>query len=305
MKINRDFKREKTIRKVTFIGALVNIFLTVCKIIAGIYGRSAAMMADGVHSLSDLLSDFVVLIFTKISSKKNDRDHSYGHGKFETLATAIVSIILIVVGVRLMADAIERVSAFFRGEEIAKPGVIALVAAVVSIISKELLFRITKKVGDDVNSPVVVANAWHHRSDALSSIGSFAGIGGAMLLGPKWYFLDPVVCIIISIAIIVVAVRMAVPALEELLDKSLPDETVRKIEELALGISGVIDIHELKTRRSGIDVLIEAHILVDPDLTIVQAHEISSNVEKVLESNFGYHTQINIHVEPDVKNNRP
>lgn len=301
MKNNNDAQREKAIRKVTFIGAVVNILLTVCKIIAGIYGKSAAMMADGVHSLSDLLSDFVVLVFTKISSKKNDRDHSYGHGKFETLATAIVSIILVVVGVRLMVDAIERVFAFFSGEEIARPGVIALVAAIVSIFAKEVLFRVTKKVGDDVNSPVVVANAWHHRSDALSSIGSFAGIGGAMLLGPKWYFLDPVVCIIISIAIIVVAVKMAVPALDELLDKSLPDENVKKIEELALGVPGVRNIHELKTRRSGIDVLIEAHILVDPSLTIVQAHEISTNVEKALESNFGYHTQINIHVEPDVK----
>lgn len=301
MKNNNDAQREKAIRKVTFIGAVVNILLTVCKIIAGIYGKSAAMMADGVHSLSDLLSDFVVLVFTKISSKKNDRDHSFGHGKFETLATAIVSIILVVVGVRLMADAIERVFAFFSGEEIARPGVIALVAAIVSIFAKEVLFRVTKKVGDDVNSPVVVANAWHHRSDALSSIGSFAGIGGAMLLGPKCYFLDPVVCIIISIAIIVVAVKMAVPALDELLDKSLPDENVKKIEELALGVPGVRNIHELKTRRSGIDVLIEAHILVDPSLTIVQAHEISTNVEKALESNFGYHTQINIHVEPDVK----
>lgn len=301
MKNNNDAQREKAIRKVTFIGAVVNILLTVCKIIAGIYGKSAAMMADGVHSLSDLLSDFVVLVFTKISSKKNDRDHSFGHGKFETLATAIVSIILLVVGVRLMVDAIERVFAFFSGEEIARPGVIALVAAIVSIFAKEVLFRVTKKVGDDVNSPVVVANAWHHRSDALSSIGSFAGIGGAMLLGPKWYFLDPVVCIIISIAIIIVAVKMAVPALDELLDKSLPDENVNKIEELALGVPGVRNIHELKTRRSGIDVLIEAHILVDPNLTIVQAHEISTNVEKALESNFGYHTQINIHVEPDVK----
>lgn len=304
MKNNNDAQREKAIRKVTFIGAVVNILLTVCKIIAGIYGKSAAMMADGVHSLSDLLSDFVVLVFTKISSKKNDRDHSFGHGKFETLATAIVSIILLVVGVRLMVDAIERVFAFFSGEEIARPGVIALVAAIVSIFAKEVLFRVTKKVGDDVNSPVVVANAWHHRSDALSSIGSFAGIGGAMLLGPKWYFLDPVVCIIISIAIIVVAVKMAVPALDELLDKSLPDENVKKIEELALGVPGVRNIHELKTRRSGIDVLIEAHILVDPSLTIVQAHEISTNVEKALESNFGYHTQINIHVEPDVRNSR-
>ncbi|MGM9775388.1 MAG: cation diffusion facilitator family transporter [Candidatus Coprenecus sp.] len=301
MKNNNDAQREKAIRKVTFIGAVVNILLTVCKIIAGVYGKSAAMMADGVHSLSDLLSDFVVLVFTKISSKKNDREHSFGHGKFETLATAIVSIILVVVGVRLMVDAIERVFAFFSGEEIARPGVIALVAATVSIFAKEVLFRVTKKVGDDVNSPVVVANAWHHRSDALSSIGSFAGIGGAMLLGPKWYFLDPVVCIIISIAIIVVAVKMTVPALDELLDKSLPDENVKKIEELALGVPGVRNIHELKTRRSGIDVLIEAHILVDPSLTIVQAHEISTNVEKALESNFGYHTQINIHVEPDVK----
>ena len=291
--------RLKDIRSITIWGAVVNIALTVAKIVAGVVGRSAAMIADGIHSLSDLLSDIVVLVFTHISSKGKDRDHSFGHGKFETLATLIVSIILVVVGAKLMSGGIKSIISVIHGEVIPKPGYIALAAAVISIAAKEILYQATVKVGKEVNSPVVVANAWHHRSDALSSIGALLGIGGAIILGDKWTVLDPIASCCISIAIIVIAVKMALPSLSELLETSLPEDIEAEIVRTASEISGVRDIHELKTRRNGISFIIDAHITVDPSISIVEAHDIATNVEEALQLKYGNETQISIHMEPD------
>ena len=291
--------REDEIRSITLWGAVVNIALTVLKIIAGVLGRSAAMIADGVHSLSDLLSDIVVIVFTHISSKGKDRDHSFGHGKFETLATLIVSVILLVVGADLMAGGVKSIIAVMGGEVLPKPGYIALVAAIVSIAAKEILYRATVRKGQKVNSPVVIANAWHHRSDAFSSIGSLAGIGGAILLGEKWTVLDPLASCAISIAIIVVAVKMALPSLAELLETSLPENIEKEITDTAMEVAGVNDIHELKTRRNGISFIIDAHIVVSPDMTVVEAHDIATAVEDRLREKYGNETQISIHVEPD------
>lgn len=291
--------RLKDIRSITIWGAVVNIALTVAKIVAGVVGRSTAMIADGIHSLSDLLSDIIVLVFTNISSKGKDRDHSFGHGKFETLATLIVSIILVVVGAKLMSGGIKSIISVVNGEVIPKPGYIALAAAVISIAAKEILYYATVKVGKEVNSPVVVANAWHHRSDALSSIGALLGIGGAIILGDKWTVLDPIASCCISIAIIVIAVKMALPSLSELLETSLPEDIEAEIVRTASEISGVRDIHELKTRRNGISFIIDAHITVDPSISIVEAHDIATNVEEALQLKYGNETQISIHMEPD------
>lgn len=290
--------REKEIRKITLWGSLVNLVLTVFKIIAGVLGRSAAMIADGIHSLSDLLSDVVVLVFTHMSSKGKDRDHSFGHGKFETLATLIVSVMLVAVGTDLMIGAIRSIIGFCRGDDIPEPGIIALIAAVVSILSKEILYHATVKVGKKTGSTVVVANAWHHRSDAFSSVGAMAGIGGAMLLGGRWTVLDPVASCVISVAIIVIAVRLALPSLAELLETSLPEDIEQEIVAIASAVKGVNDVHELKTRRNGISFIIDAHIAVNPDISIVEAHDIATDVEDALRSRYGQETQINIHVEP-------
>ena len=292
-------QREKEIRRITLWGAVVNIVLTAGKIVAGIFGRSAAMVADGIHSLSDLLSDAVVLIFTHISSKGKDRDHSFGHGKFETLATLIVSIILVTVGGNLMSNGIRSIIGVFNGTEIPKPGYIALIAAAVSIALKEWLYHATVRVGKKTGSTVVIANAWHHRSDALSSIGSLIGIGGAIVLGDKWTVLDPLASCLISIAIIVVAVKMALPSLAELLETSLPEDIEQEIIRIASSVKGVNDIHDLKTRRNGISFIIDAHIVVNPEMSIVEAHDISTDVEEALRSKFGPETQLSIHVEPD------
>lgn len=291
--------REQEIRRVTVAGAIVNIFLTIFKIIAGVLGRSAAMVADGIHSLSDLLSDIVVLVFTHISSKGKDKNHSFGHGKFETMASLIVSVILVAVGAKLMADGVASIIGVMNGNSIPLPGSIALWAAIGSIIIKEILYHATIRTARRTNSPVVLANAWHHRSDALSSIGALTGIAGAMILGEKWTILDPIASCCISIAIIVVAVKMSLPSLAELLETSLPEEIEKDIISIANSVQGVENIHELKTRRNGISYIIDAHIVVDPHISVTEAHNIATDVENALKEKYGNETQINIHIEPD------
>ncbi|MBQ7898444.1 MAG: cation transporter [Bacteroidales bacterium] len=291
--------RGKEIRRITVVGAIVNIILTIFKIIAGVLGRSAAMVADGIHSLSDLLSDIVVLVFTHISSKGKDKNHSFGHGKFETMATLIVSVILVAVGAKLMADGVASIIGVMNGNSIPLPGSIALWAAIGSIIIKEILYHATIRTARRTDSPVVFANAWHHRSDALSSIGALTGIAGAMILGEKWTILDPIASCCISIAIIVVAVKMSLPSLAELLETSLPEEIEKDIISIANSVQGVENIHELKTRRNGISYIIDAHIVVDPHISVTEAHNIATDVENALKEKYGNETQINIHIEPD------
>lgn len=291
--------RTSKVTFVTLVGSVVNIILTVFKIFAGILGRSTAMVADGLHSLSDLLSDIVVIVFVKISSKGRDKDHDYGHGKFETFATLIISLMLIVVAANLMSGGIGKIRLILNGGEVCSPGMIALWAAVVSILSKELLYRYTIIQGKALNSPMMIANAWHHRSDAFSSIGSLLGIAGAIFLGDKFVILDPITGCVISVFIFVMAVKMSVPAIKELLDVSLPDDIEAKIEETAKSIPGVIDLHELKTRREGPGIVMEGHLVLDSEISLKQAHDISKKVEEALRKEFGSETQISLHLEPE------
>lgn len=291
--------REQQITRVTWLGMAINAVLTLFKLIAGVVGRSSAMVADGVHSLSDFISDIVILVFLRISVKGRDKNHDFGHGKFETMATFILSIILIVVAAQILSGSIEKVLMVLRGEEVSAPGLIALWAAALSIVVKEFCYRITVRVGKKVDSPAVIANAWHHRSDALSSVGSLLGIGGALMLGHRWVILDPIMGCVISIVIFVVAVKMAVPSMRQLLDISLPEETENEIVSIASSVEGVVDVHNLKTRLSGPSVIIDAHIMVDHNISIVSAHHISTRVEERLSEHFGPETQINIHIEPD------
>ena len=284
---------------VTLIGSVVNIILTVFKIIAGVLGRSTAMIADGIHSLSDLLSDIVVIVFVKISAKGRDKDHDYGHGKFETFATLIISLMLIVVAANLMSGGISKIRLILDGGEVSSPRMIALWAAVASIVLKEILYRYTIVQGKALNSPMMIANAWHHRSDAFSSIGSLLGIAGAIFLGDKFVILDPITGCVISIFILVMAVKMSVPAIKELLDVSLPDDVEDKIEATAKSINGVIDLHELKTRREGPGIIMEGHLVLNSEISLKEAHDISKKVEEALRREFGAETQISLHLEPE------
>lgn len=284
---------------VTLVGSVVNIILTVFKIFAGVLGRSTAMIADGIHSLSDLLSDIVVIVFVKISAKGRDKDHDYGHGKFETFATLIISLMLIVVAVNLMSGGINKIRQVLDGGEVSSPGMIALWAAVASIVLKEILYRYTIIQGKALNSPMMIANAWHHRSDAFSSVGSLLGIAGAIFLGDKFVILDPITGCVISIFILVMAVKMSVPAIKELLDVSLPDDVEEKIEATAKSVKGVVDLHELKTRREGPGIIMEGHLVLDSDISLKEAHNISKKVEESLRKEFGPETQISLHLEPE------
>lgn len=284
---------------VTLVGSVVNIILTVFKIFAGVLGRSTAMIADGIHSLSDLLSDIVVIVFVKISAKGRDKDHDYGHGKFETFATLIISLMLIVVAVNLMSGGINKIRQILDGGEVSSPGMIALWAAVASIVLKEILYRYTIIQGRALNSPMMIANAWHHRSDAFSSVGSLLGIAGAIFLGDKIVILDPITGCVISIFILVMAVKMSVPAIKELLDVSLPDDVEEKIEATAKSVKGVVDLHELKTRREGPGIIMEGHLVLDSEISLKEAHNISKKVEESLRKEFGTETQISLHLEPE------
>ena len=291
--------REKEITRITLVGSVSNFLLLAFKFIAGYLGQSSAMIADAVHSLSDFITDVIVLIFIKISAKPKDESHDYGHGKYETLATSIIGIVLMIVGFGLFYEGGRKIYGFyFLGETLESPGIIALVAAIGSIIVKEILFRVTKTVGNKYNSPAVVANAWHHRSDAFSSIGTALGIGGAILLGNSWRVLDPLAAVVVSVFIIKVSFQIVMPALNDLLEKSLPKEIEDKIIELVNEEPGVKDPHDLRTRRIGSNIAIELHIRVDGQMTVKDAHQLTRNIEDNLRSKFGNGTHIGLHVEP-------
>lgn len=290
--------RDQRIYKVTLTGSIVNMVLLLLKFIAGILGNSAAMVADAVHSLSDFLTDIVVIAFVKLSSKPADHDHDYGHGKYETIATSVIGMALIVVAVMLGWNGVDKIISVLRGNALPSPGIIAFVAAVVSIILKEWVFRVTRKVAIEVNSQALEANAWHHRSDALSSIGTAIGIGGAVLLGNSWTILDPIAAVVVSILIFVTAFRLLRQASGELLEESLSKETEDKIEQVVYRDTLVSDIHRLHTRRIGSIIAIEMHLRLPGEISLTESHQHATQIEKSLREEFGMGTHIMLHIEP-------
>lgn len=298
--MNREIvsPREKEIYKITIVGSCVNFLLLVFKFAAGILGHSAAMLADAVHSLSDFVTDIIVLVFVRISNKPQDKGHDYGHGKYETLATAIIGLLLLIVGFGILWNGASSIYAFARGEELEEPGMVALIAALLSIVLKEILYRYTVIKGKKLNSQAVIANGWHHRSDALSSIGTAVGIGGAILLGDHWRVLDPVAAVIVSFFIMKVAVQLLIPCVDELLEKSLPDDVEKQIEQALLSFPGVSEPHHLRTRRIGSYCAIEVHVRMDGQISLEAAHATATAIENKLKEMFGEGTLINIHVEP-------
>lgn len=290
--------REKGIYKVTIVGSIVNFLLLVFKFFAGIAGHSAAMLADAVHSLSDFITDIVVIVFVRIAGKPEDKGHDYGHGKYETLATAIIGLLLLCVGFGIFWNGASSIYTFLRGGQLESPGVVALVAALVSIVLKEILYQYTVIQGKKLNSQAVIANAWHHRSDALSSIGTAIGIGGAILLGDHWRVLDPVAAVVVSFFIMKVSVRLLIPCVDELLEKSLPEDVEKEIEQTVLSFPGVSQPHHLRTRRIGNYYAIELHVRMDGKITLEEAHSTATAIENKLKEMFGKGTHVGIHVEP-------
>ena len=300
---DRKEKSEESVRKagiyrVTLVGSVVNLLLLVFKFVAGIVGHSAAMLADAVHSLSDFLTDIIVIVFVRISSKPEDEGHDYGHGKYETLATAIIGLVLLFVGFGILWSGATSIWRFWHGTPLQEPGKLALWAALGSIVFKELLYQHTVFRGRRLNSQAVIANAWHHRSDALSSIGTAVGIGGAILLGERWLILDPLAAVVVSLFIMKVAVQLLVPCVNELLEKSLPAEVEEKIKAEILSFPGVTAPHHLRTRRIGSSYAIEVHIRMNGQITLEEAHRTATAIENRLKHEFGKRTYINIHMEP-------
>ena len=291
--------RKRELMRITFVGSVGNLILLLFKFVAGIWRHSSAMLADAVHSLSDFVTDVVVIVFVNISSKPKDAGHDYGHGKYETLATSIIGLALLVVGVSLFWDSLHKVFDYWvLGEPLESPGWIALMAALVSILIKELLFQITYRVGKRQNSQAVIANAWHHRSDALSSIGTTLGIGGAILLGPDWHVLDPLAAMVVSVFIVKVSLELMIPAINDLLEQSLPKEVENEILSIISENPKVKEPHNLRTRRIGNDFAIEVHIRVDGDMSVREAHALTKEIERKLYQKYGNTTHVVIHVEP-------
>ena len=266
--------------------------------IAGIVGHSGAMIADGVHSISDFITDIIVLVFIGVSSRGENESFRYGHGKFETFATMLISFALMVVAVGLFVSSASSIWDAVNGKVLPEPGMIAFVMAIVSIATKEWLFQYTRIAGEQINSTALVANAWHHRSDAFSSIAVLVGIGCAMFLGEGWRILDPVAALIVSVFIFMVGWRLAAPSVKELLEVSLPDAVNAEIGEVIHGVDGVRAFHHLRTRKNGNIYIMDFHIKVDPSLTIVEAHDIANNVELALKEKYGRSAIVNIHIEP-------
>ena len=290
--------RKRRIYRVTLVGFVVNLVLSFAKLAAGIVGRSGAMIADAVHSFSDLATDVVVIAFVRISSKPCDDGHDYGHGKYETLATIIISLALGVVGAGILVNSIRDIRVVVDGGLLPRPGLIALVAAVLSIVAKEILYRYTVREGRAVDSPSVVANAWHHRSDALSSLGTLVGIACAYFLGQKWRIADPIAALIVAVFIFKVAFDLIRTGLDELLECSLPADVEQEILQIVTAEPGVREPHNLRTRRIGASIAIEVHVRMDGAMTVAQSHALTVDIEHRLRARFGEGTMIAIHVEP-------
>lgn len=290
--------RNREIYKVTLVGGAVNVLLLVFKFVAGILGHSAAMVADAVHSLSDFVTDVIVIAFVRISSKPKDKSHDYGHGKYETLAMTIIGIALLAAAIGIIYGGALKIADWLGGQQLEAPGTLALWAALLSVVLKEAVYRYSMVKARQLNSQAVEANAWHHRSDALSSVGTAIGIGGAIFLGQRWTVLDPLASVIVGAFIVKVAIELLARGIGDLLEQSLPDEIETEILQLAATVPGISEPHDLRTRRIGDHYAIELHILVDGDIPLREAHDRASEVEQLLRNHYGDDTHVVVHVEP-------
>ncbi len=274
------------------------MLLLLFKFVAGIVGHSAAMLADAIHSLSDFVTDFIVLLFVRISGKPQDKSHDYGHAKYETLAMTLIGVALLLVAIGIIYHGVVAIAFWAKGGQLAAPGMLALWAAMLSIILKEGVYRYSMMKARQLNSQAVEANAWHHRSDALSSIGTAVGIGGAIFFGQRWAVLDPLASIIVGLFIVKVAVFLLCDSIGDLMERSLPDEVEDEILRLAASVSGVVEPHELRTRRIGNHYAIELHVMMNGDMSLREAHDRASEVEDLLRERYGEETHVAVHVEP-------
>ena len=298
MKNITEKEREYGIYKVTILGGAVNILLLIFKFVAGIIGNSSAMIADAFHSLSDFVTDVIVIIFVRISNKPKDESHDYGHGKFETFATLLIGCVLLFVGFGIAWTGINEIISVINGDKIESPGMIALGAAILSIFFKEALYRYTVIQSRKLKSDVLKANAWHHRSDGLTSIGTAIGIGGAIILGDKWLILDPLAALFVSLFIVRMAFKLMKPCVDELMERSLSEEIEQEIKKIVEECEEADDLHNLKTRKIGNNYAIEFHVRLDGNMSLTKAHDTVTDIENKLKEHYGQNTHVIIHTEP-------
>ena len=291
-------ERNQEIYKVTLVGGLVNVLLLLFKFVAGFVGHSAAMVADAVHSLSDFVTDVIVLVFIHISGKPKDKSHDYGHGKYETLALTLIGVALLIVAIGILYSGAAKIYVWANGGQLEAPGTLALWAALLSVLLKEAVYQYSMVKARQLNSQVVAANAWHHRSDALSSIGTAIGIGGAIFLGQRWTVLDPIASVVVGAFIVKVAVDLLRNGIGDLMEQSLPDAVEEEMLRIVGALPGVVNPHDLRTRRIGNHYAIELHILMDGDISLREAHNKASEVEDLLRARYGEDTHVAVHVEP-------
>lgn len=286
-------------RRVTWVGFWVNVVLGLLKVVGGIFGRSSALVADGIHSFSDFLSDIVVIVMFGVSRKQPDNEHQFGHGHYEALATVLLSLALLAVAIGIFVDSIDRIIIVAAGGEIPQPATMALVIIAVSILSKEWLYHYTLRVGKRIHSDAVQANAWHHRSDAFSSVATLIGVCGALFLGDKWRVLDPIAAVVVSVIIAAVGIKMLYPAIGELLGRSLSADDCRNIERAIAETDGVRAWHRLRTFKSGNNAYVEVHIKVDGKMNVSDAHDIATNTEMRIKTCLPeLSVHVTTHIEP-------
>ena len=291
--------REQEIYKVTLWGSVCNALLVAFKFVAGLLGNSSAMIADAVQSLSDFLTDILVIVFVRISAKPQDKDHHYGHGKYETIASFLIALGLLAVAIGIIVSGAKKFAAWLNGADLEAPGHIALWAALLSIVIKEILFQYTVRRGKAIESQALITNAWHHRSDAVSSIGAALGIGGALLLGDRWTVLDPIAGIVVGAMLIKTSIDLLRGSMNDLTECSLPEETEQEIIDIIQKTHNVFEPHNLRTRRIGNHIAIEVHVRMKGDTPLQEAHQHASIIEQQLRDRFGGDTYVNVHMEPE------
>ena len=284
-------------KRCTLLGMACDVCLSAVKIATGILGHSSAILADGIHSIGDTVTDGLVYAMVRLSGKGVDERYRYGRGKYETLAAFLISIILVIVALGLMVDGIQDVWTAIQGEALTRPHNLALLVGIIAVIVKEGLYHYTRMKGKKTGSTALAAYAWHHRADALSTAATLLGVAGAMFLGERWRVLDPIAAIAVSVLILVLAYRMGRPAVEELLEVSLPREEQDKIASIVTGTPGVKAFHNLRTRRNGSLRVVDMHIKVDGGLSVNESHSITRSIERQLSDALG-EVMTNIHVEP-------
>lgn len=295
-----DIEKARAGYQVTLVGALVNGLLIVLKFLTGIFGHSQALMADAVHSVSDLFTDAVVLLGLRIGRKAPDEEHQFGHARIETLASAIVGLALVLTALYLGIDAsinIHRHTEYH-------PTNLALIGAGISIALKEALYRYTVYTGRRMKSQLIVANAWHHRSDALSSVAVLLGVGGA-IINPDWHILDSFAALLVSFFIAKVGLEILGTCLREFTDTAPKSEILDKINHIVRGVEGVIDMHDLRVRTSGGLYQMETHIVVDSQLTVAKGHRIAKAVESRLVGKIKDLDRVIVHVDPAIEEEEP